>query len=90
MVTLTLSLKTLHCPGVMWYPKWLMVITLWMAQAAYGCPDVCKCSITSGSMKTEVNCHKKGLHVFPTDLPSNAWILKLGGDVAYPNNLSDT
>lgn len=67
----------------MWYLRGLTVIILWMTQAACGCPSVCKCSIMSASVKTEVNCHKRGLHVFPTDLPSDAWILKLGGDVAH-------
>lgn len=65
------------------YLRWLMVMTMWMEQAACRCPEVCKCSITSGSVKTEVNCHKRGLPVFPTDLPSDGWILKLGEDVAH-------
>lgn len=48
-----------------------------MAQAVEGCHDVCKCS-KSGSEKSEVNCHKRGLRAFPSRLPADAWILKLG------------
>ncbi|KAM4522519.1 uncharacterized protein PAE49_002183 [Odontesthes bonariensis] len=42
------------------------------------CPDVCKCSRKSGPEKSEVNCHKKGLRAFPSNIPSDVWILKLG------------
>lgn len=73
-----LSLNILHCPGDMRYQKWLMVITLWTVPAAFCCPDICKCSIKSASVKAEVDCHKRGLRVFPSNLPSDAWILKLG------------
>lgn len=57
---------------------WLMLVGLWMVQAAEVCPDVCKCSRKSGPEKSEVNCHKRGLRVFPSKLPPDAWILKLG------------
>ena len=55
---------------------WMMV--LWMVQALEGCPNVCKCSRKSGPTKSEVNCHKRGLRAFPSNLPPDAWILKLG------------
>ncbi len=56
----------------------LMLVILWMVQSVEGCPDVCKCTRKSGSEKTEVNCHKRGLRAFPSKLPLDAWILKLG------------
>lgn len=65
------------------YQRWLMVITLWTVPAAFCCPDICKCSIKSASVKAEVDCHKRGLHVFPSNLPSDAWILKLGECVEH-------
>lgn len=71
------------CPGVTWYLRWLMLITLWMLPAALSCPVACKCSIKSGSIKTEVNCQKRGLPVFPSNLPTDAWILKLGEYVVH-------
>lgn len=65
------------------YQRWLMVITLWTVPAAFCCPDICKCSIKSGSVKAKVDCHKRGLRVFPSNLPSDAWILKLGECVEH-------
>ncbi|XP_054618698.1 immunoglobulin superfamily containing leucine-rich repeat protein-like [Dunckerocampus dactyliophorus] len=58
---------------------YLMLAMVWMTQAgAEVCPDACKCSKKSGQDKTEVNCHKRGLRSFPSRLPSDAWVLKLG------------
>uniref|UniRef100_A0A3B5KTP6 Si:dkey-1j5.4 n=1 Tax=Xiphophorus couchianus TaxID=32473 RepID=A0A3B5KTP6_9TELE len=45
--------------------------------AVVSCPDVCKCSRKSNPEKSEVNCHKKGLRSLPSNLPPDAWILKL-------------
>ncbi|MED6233487.1 hypothetical protein ATANTOWER_012455 [Ataeniobius toweri] len=56
----------------------LMLVILSMVQAVANCPGVCKCSRKSGPEKSEVNCHKKGLRTLPSNLPSDAWILKLG------------
>ncbi len=75
---LSLSLSTLHSAGEMQHLAWLVLVILWMVQAVEGCPDVCKCSRKSGPEKSEVNCHKKGLRAFPSKLPPDAWILKLG------------
>lgn len=58
---------------------WLMLATLWMVQAVGAvCPPACKCSRKSGPDRSEVNCHKRGLRAFPSNLPSDAWILKFG------------
>lgn len=57
---------------------WLILAMLWMVQAIDSCPDVCKCSRKSGPEKSDVNCHKRGLRAFPSKLPSDAWIVKLG------------
>uniref|UniRef100_A0A672G9S5 LRRNT domain-containing protein n=1 Tax=Salarias fasciatus TaxID=181472 RepID=A0A672G9S5_SALFA len=56
----------------------LMLALLWTVQTMDACPDSCKCSRKSGPEKSEVNCHKKGLRVFPSQLPSDAWIIQLG------------
>uniref|UniRef100_A0A3Q2UCP0 Si:dkey-1j5.4 n=1 Tax=Fundulus heteroclitus TaxID=8078 RepID=A0A3Q2UCP0_FUNHE len=56
----------------------LVLVSLSMVQAVASCPDVCKCSQKPGPEKSEVNCHKKGLRAFPSHLPPDAWILKLG------------
>nr|XP_046229884.1 leucine-rich repeat-containing protein 15 isoform X2 [Scatophagus argus] len=56
----------------------LMLVILWVVQLVEGCPNACKCSRKSGEGKSEVNCHKRGLRAFPTNLPTDAWILKLG------------
>lgn len=55
-----------------------LVWGLWMVLAVEGCPNVCKCSRKSNPEKLEVNCHKRGLRAFPSNLPADAWILKLG------------
>lgn len=57
---------------------WLMLVILLMVQSVEGCPDVCKCYRKSSPDKSEVNCHKRGLRAFPSELPPDAWILKLG------------
>uniref|UniRef100_A0A3B4X4P6 LRRNT domain-containing protein n=1 Tax=Seriola lalandi dorsalis TaxID=1841481 RepID=A0A3B4X4P6_SERLL len=62
----------------MQYLQWLLLVILWRAQTVESCPDVCKCSKMPDVEKSEVNCHKKGLQDFPSDLPPDAWILKLG------------
>uniref|UniRef100_A0A3B4TZV3 Si:dkey-1j5.4 n=1 Tax=Seriola dumerili TaxID=41447 RepID=A0A3B4TZV3_SERDU len=62
----------------MQYLQWLLLVILWGAQTVESCPDVCKCSKMPDVEKSEVNCHKKGLQDFPSDLPPDAWILKLG------------
>lgn len=81
---LSLSVRylfTLHSSVEMRHLAWLMLVILWMVQAVDGCPDVCKCSRKYRSEKTEVNCHKRGLRAFPSKLPPDAWILKLGKHV---------
>lgn len=75
---LSLYLKIFYSSGEMQHLAWLMLVILWMVQAVAGCPNVCKCSRKSGLEKTEVNCHKRGLRAFPSNLPPDAWILKLG------------
>ncbi|XP_028253749.1 trace amine-associated receptor 1-like [Parambassis ranga] len=64
--------------GKMQQIAWFMLAMLWIVQCVLGCPDTCKCSRKSGPEKSEVNCHKKGLRAFPSQLPSDAWIIKLG------------
>uniref|UniRef100_A0A3Q1G0H1 LRRCT domain-containing protein n=1 Tax=Acanthochromis polyacanthus TaxID=80966 RepID=A0A3Q1G0H1_9TELE len=57
---------------------WLILAMQWMVEGVENCPDICKCSKKAGPEKSEVNCHKRGLHAFPSNLPPDAWILKLG------------
>uniref|UniRef100_A0A7N6B3D5 LRRNT domain-containing protein n=1 Tax=Anabas testudineus TaxID=64144 RepID=A0A7N6B3D5_ANATE len=66
----------------MQFPLCLMLVILWGAQTLEGCPDFCECSRKSGPEKSEVNCHKKGLRAFPSNLPPDAWVLHLGGYLA--------
>lgn len=77
-LSLYLSLYILHSAGEMQHLAWLMLVILWMVQAVEGCPDVCRCYRKAGPEKSEVNCHKMGLRAFPSKLPPDAWILKLG------------
>uniref|UniRef100_A0A3P8S2I7 LRRCT domain-containing protein n=1 Tax=Amphiprion percula TaxID=161767 RepID=A0A3P8S2I7_AMPPE len=60
---------------------WLILAMQWMVEGVENCPDICKCSRKAGPEKSEVNCHKRGLHAFPSNLPPDAWILKLGNSV---------
>uniref|UniRef100_A0A3B3HHM6 LRRNT domain-containing protein n=1 Tax=Oryzias latipes TaxID=8090 RepID=A0A3B3HHM6_ORYLA len=57
---------------------WLGLVLLCVLQSAEACPSVCKCSKKSNPEKSEVNCHKRGLRTLPSNLPADAWILKLG------------
>uniref|UniRef100_A0A3B3ZXB5 Uncharacterized protein n=1 Tax=Periophthalmus magnuspinnatus TaxID=409849 RepID=A0A3B3ZXB5_9GOBI len=50
---------------------------LWLTPSAGACPDSCKCSRKSGPERSEVNCHKRGLLTFPSNLPPDTWNLKL-------------
>ncbi|KAM9354777.1 uncharacterized protein KZ484_012857 [Pholidichthys leucotaenia] len=60
--------------GKMFKLAWSLLIILYIGQTVEGCPAVCKCSRKSRLEKSEVNCHKRGLRVFPSKLPSDAWI----------------
>lgn len=73
--------------GRMEHLAWLILAMLWMAQSIDSCPDVCKCSRKSGPEKSDVNCHKRGLRAFPSKLPSDAWIVKLGVYILIKSSL---
>lgn len=76
--SISIYLHTHHSAGDMQFSVWLMLVILWVAQTVEGCPDICKCSRKSSPEKSEVNCHKRGLHIFPSNLPPDAWVLHLG------------
>ncbi|CDQ56848.1 unnamed protein product [Oncorhynchus mykiss] len=56
----------------------LAVLVLCVAEAVENCPDVCKCTKQTSPERSEVNCHKKGMRKFPSKLPPDSWILKMG------------
>lgn len=73
----------------MQYLMWLVLVILLVAQTVENCPDLCKCPKISDLQKSEVNCHKKGLQDFPSNLPPDAWVLKLGGYLAVSSCKTD-
>lgn len=76
------SVYTCYLPGEMQVYMTFTLALLWTVQTSKSCPDICKCSRMSVSEKVEVNCHKRGLRAFPSKLPTDAWILKLGDNLA--------
>lgn len=59
----------------------LAVLVFWVAEAVENCPDVCKCTKKTSPERSEVNCHKKGMRKFPSKLPPDSWILKMGESI---------
>lgn len=68
--------------------RWLPILFLWGINIVECCPDNCKCGQATSPERTEVNCHKRGLTAFPSNLPMDTWILKMGKKCVF--NSKDT
>ncbi|KAG5276519.1 hypothetical protein AALO_G00106580 [Alosa alosa] len=71
----------------------LPILVLWGINSAESCPDNCRCTQKKSPERSEVNCQKRGFSTFPSNLPMDTWVLKMGEnrlEDIRPNILSVT